>query len=83
MKNKNKKRKLEHGLEDLDILAALDFRVKQFSPYHFRINERLDVWPSSKSCYDILAHRKQGYTDLARFVQYYFEHLPITEVAVT
>lgn len=29
----------------------LEKEVHQFSPYHFRIKERLDVWPGSKKYY--------------------------------
>ena len=70
-----KKRNLEQGEEALDILAALDFRVKQFSPYHFRINERLDVWPSSKSTRDLQLKTKEGYTDLVEFVRHHFKYI--------
>jgi hypothetical protein len=70
-----KKRNLEQGEEALDILAALDFRVKQFSPYHYRINDRLDVWPSSKITYDILSKTKEGYNDLVEFTQFHFKNL--------
>lgn len=60
---------LEGGKEALEILVAQDFEVVQLSDYHFRINGRLDVWPSSKKAYDIKSHIKKSYNDLEQFVK--------------
>lgn len=70
-----KKLNLKKGYEELDILAALDFQVQQFSAFHFRINNRLDVWPSSQTAYDRISNRKEHYTDLVRFAQSHFKRL--------
>lgn len=70
-----RQRNLTSGEEALEILVAEDFKVEQFSEYHFRINNRLDVWPSSKKSYDIKSGEKQGYTDLLRFVRFHFRSI--------
>lgn len=60
---------LKEGEEALEILVAFDYRVIQFSPVHFRINERLDVWPSTKRWYDQKTFRKGAYDDLVKMVK--------------
>lgn len=66
---------LNDGKTALEILVALDFSVDQKSEYHYRINHRLDVWPSSKKFYDIKNHRKGTYDDLRTLVVSHFEDL--------
>lgn len=64
-KSRSKKRKnLENGIELLDVLVAHDFSVVQFSPFHFRVNDRLDVWPSTKKWFDRNTQRKETYNNL-------------------
>lgn len=43
-----RRQNLSDGAKDLEILVALDYQVIPFSEYHFRINNEMDVWPSSK-----------------------------------
>lgn len=67
-KKSKKRADLKKGEEDLEILVALDYQVQQFSEYHFRINNRLDIWPSSKKW--CLPGQKSGtYTDLQALVR--------------
>lgn len=34
--------------EELEILEAHDYKILHFSEYHFRINDKLDVWPTAR-----------------------------------
>lgn len=60
---------LSAGKEALEILVAYDFEVYQLSDYHFRINNRLDIWPSSKKWYDLKTGMKGEYGDLEKFTK--------------
>jgi hypothetical protein len=60
---------LQQGKTDLETLVAYDYTVEQFSDYHFRINGRLDVWPSSRRYYDQKTQRKGEYNSLEFFVR--------------
>lgn len=65
---------LFQGEMELEELVAFDYRVVQYSEYHFRINNRLDVWPSSKKWYDQKTLRKGEYENLSKFVK---EFIPL------
>lgn len=71
MKAKKKKENLLASYEVFEILAAYDLSIHQFSPFHFRINNRLDIWPSSKKAYDIRRAASFMYDDLVEFVMSY------------
>lgn len=75
--NGDKHQNLEKGKEALEILVSWDYAVEQFSEYHFRINSRLDVWPTSKKWYDRKTGRKGEYEELESFVKRY---LPIERI---
>lgn len=60
---------LNAGKEALEVLVAHDYEVYQLSEYHFRINRRLDIWPSSKKWYDLKTTAKGQYEDLEKFVK--------------
>jgi hypothetical protein len=68
-----KAQSLADGESQLEELVALDYRVEQFAFYHFRINERLDVWPSTKKYYDHKTLKKGFYDDLVEFVTDYLK----------
>jgi len=68
-----KRRNLAKGESALESLVAWDYRVVQFSEYHFRVNERLDVWPSSKKWFDTKTGRKGDYEELVSFVKGYLK----------
>ena len=72
-KKLTRKKNLEGGYEDLDILAAQDYDVHEFSQYHFRVNNRLDVWPSSKKYWDCQLGKKGTYENLVEFVNQFFK----------
>lgn len=69
MKKAARLHNLREGENTLEMLVALDFAVHQFSEYHFRINGRLDVWPTSRKYYDIKSHQKGTYHDLERLAK--------------
>lgn len=71
---RRKRANLNKGEAELEELVAFDYQVVQLSPYHFRINSRLDVWPSSKRWWDTKTFRKGDYDDLVSFVK---SHLPL------
>jgi hypothetical protein len=71
--NRERRREsLKKGEEELEILVARDYEVRQMSEYHFRINGRLDVWPSTRKWYDLRSRRKGSYKSLAALAK---EHL--------
>lgn len=70
---RRKQANLKAGEAELEELVAFDYQVVQLSPYHFRINGRLDVWPSSKRWWDCRTFGKGDYQDLVAFVK---AHLP-------
>lgn len=78
-RNRLKRERLKDALDEFDILAAYDHEILQLSHYHFRINRRLDVWPSTQKAYDILSHEKFTYDDLVDFVMERFQTGRITE----
>lgn len=70
-----KERRMRNLREDetlLEILVAQDFSVVQLSEWHFRINGRLDVWPTSRKFYDRKSYVKGEYTHLEQFAKEHF-----------
>ncbi len=55
--------------EKIDILIAQDYRVHRFTRYHYRIADRLDIYPRNKRWHEILTMRRGTYSDLINFVQ--------------
>jgi hypothetical protein len=70
-----KKFSLDGLQEQLDILAAYDYHIIQFSKFHYRIEGRLDFWPTRRSAYDILS-RCHGYWEDGDLVRMVFEEFP-------
>ncbi len=59
-----KKRFDTSGIEDqLEILNSFDYSISNLTPFHIRINNTLDVWPSSRKAYDIKAHGHGSWRD--------------------
>lgn len=73
MTKHEKKYNWQLGTAALEQLVAEDYQVHPFSDIHFRINWRLDVWPSTRKYYDTRTHQKGEYRDLKTFVK---SHLP-------
>lgn len=60
---------LMQGEAHLQMLVAQDYRVEQLSEYHFRINERLNVWPSTRKYYDANSQKKGTYKNILALVE--------------
>lgn len=79
MTKQQKKQNLRENEFDVSKLVALyECEIKQMSEYHFRINDRVDFWPSSKKWWDKKTGRKGDYEDLVDFVKEYL-HLGMVE----
>lgn len=64
-----KRSNLIAGESALENLVAWDYTVHQFNESHFRINNRLDVWPTTKKYYDTKTQRRGTYDELESFVK--------------
>ena len=71
-KKARKRRLLEIGEEALEFLVGLDYEVVQLSEYHFRVCGRLDIFPSTRTWYDIRSRQRGQYNELKEFVINYF-----------
>ncbi len=69
MNKQIKKQNWQEGTDDLENLVAWDYKVVPFSDIHFRINDRLDVWPSTRKWYDMKTKRTGQYQKLESFVK--------------
>jgi len=52
-------------------LKESGFTVRQLTPYQFRINENIDVFPIHNRFHDIKKNRRGGYKDINLFVSKY------------
>ena len=64
-----KKENLIAGEAALQNLVAWGYAVHPFSDVHFRINRRLDVWPSTRRWYDTRSGGRGQYAELESFVK--------------
>lgn len=57
-----------------EILALKDkgFKIEQKTDYHFRVNDRLDLWPTHNRWHDIKRDKRGGAQNLAQFTIYFF-----------
>lgn len=60
---------LRNGEEELEMLVAQDYSVQQFSPIHFRINNQLDVWPTTQRYYHLITKKKGIYTSITELAR--------------
>lgn len=68
-----KARNYEEAMDDIERLVAFDFRIVSYpGDYHFRINGRLDVWPTTKKWYDLNSKRRGTYKSLYIFARDFF-----------
>jgi hypothetical protein len=56
----------------IDRLGLQGFSIHEFTPYHFRINEILDVYPVNQRWHDIKANERGSYYDIFDFVKKFF-----------
>ena len=64
--------RLPKRVERLLALRAEGFEIEQKSPYHFRVNGRLDVWPVHNRYHDLKLKKRGGFPDVAVFVRRFF-----------
>jgi hypothetical protein len=68
-----KHKRINAALGDLDTLLSYDLKVEVFSDIHYRISGVLDIWPTTKHCYDRSARKKGVYTgSLVGFAREHF-----------
>lgn len=58
-------------------LARAGYTVRKITPYQFRIDDRLDVYPTNARWHDIKTGKRGGFEgkNLARFVRTYFKEI--------
>ena len=56
-----------------DQILSFGYYIQQFSPYHFRIHNSVDVWPTTGRWWDGLGYRDenkgQGYESLLDYLE--------------
>jgi hypothetical protein len=59
-----------------EILAIKDkgFKIEQKTDYHFRVNDRLDLYPTHNCWHDTKTNRRGGTRNLAEFTIYFFKN---------
>lgn len=57
-----------HEVSKLDHLLELAYEVQEFTPYHFRIEGVLDIYPTNKKYHDLRTGKRGYYNDLNEFV---------------
>lgn len=55
--------------EKILALRVQGYTVEELSPTHFRINNRLDVWPIHNLWHDLKTRERGGTTDVATWVK--------------
>lgn len=55
------------------LINEFGLEVERLSPYHVRIEKRLDIWPTTNRWYDLVTKEKGTYPDLLRFIIKRFE----------
>lgn len=53
-------------------LAAEGFRIEEKTPYQFRIEGVLDVYPIHNRYHDLKRNRRGGYRDVREFIHRFF-----------
>jgi len=53
-------------------LIRQGFSVRMFTPYQFRFNGRLDIFPTRQRFHDLEANRRGSYRELEKFVVDFF-----------
>jgi len=59
---------------DIEALQALGYEVKEFTPTHFRINDKLDIWPTTKfkKYHQVVSGERGGYEDIVELAERIF-----------
>lgn len=60
--------------EALVSLRSEGFKVVRKTDYHYRVNDRLDIWLIHNRYHDILLNRRGGFKEVASFVRRFFKN---------
>ena len=60
---------------EIESLKSDGFEVKQLTPYQFRVNGQLDLFPIHNRYHDIKRNVRGGYKSVVPFVKKFFELL--------
>ncbi len=71
-----RERRTERVIDRTSQIASLKkdgFDIEQKSAFHFRVNGRLDLWPTHNRYHDIRENKRGGYGDVVMFVREFFK----------
>jgi hypothetical protein len=71
---KRRAARLPKRTEALLALRAEGYEIEKKTEYHFRVNGRLDVWPTHNRYHDIRTGKRGGYPDIVRFIKRFFKN---------
>lgn len=57
------------GTEQIKALPPEQWSVEEFTPYHFRINGVLDVFPTNRRYHDLVTNRRGWYKAVPELLQ--------------
>lgn len=60
-------------------LRSEGYRIVKLTEYHFRINDRLDIYPLHHRFHDIKKGTRGGYPRIDSFVKRFFERVAVEE----
>ena len=63
----------------IDRLRVLGFKVHEFTPYQFRVENVLDVYPVNRRWHDIEKNIRGTYKDISEFVIRFFGNKLLTK----
>ena len=69
-----RKERLPIRVGEIMELNEMGFEVDQKSPYHFRINKRLDLFPTHNRWHDIERNKRGGAYNLKQFTINFFKN---------
>ena len=53
--------------EEILAVGRMGYRIRELTPYQFRVNERLDLFPTRRRWHDIKTQARGGYRNAAEF----------------
>lgn len=60
------------GRGEIERLKTKGYRIHEFTPYQFRINDVLDIYPMNKKWHDLVNNKRGAYTEVFSFVSAFF-----------
>ena len=61
--------RLRPRTEEILALTNLGYKVKQFTPYHFRIDDLIDVFPIHNRYHKLIYNKRGGYRNVTEFIK--------------